>query len=196
MVLLWFNFPLHLRALHTQDDISFASPLHSVHMKYKIRAVTWSFMEHLQRRFYIFTLLHYFTLHLHIHILYTLGFATFSTFTLQHFTCSLRYFLLFTFSLLSDPSFHYVSIFFSFHWDSISHTIPRQNKTKRLNFICTWRLMVVWAVRLPWRFQTAPCLPSSACNIFTISLRPLLVFYILAKTTFTSPSVFSSLSWG
>ncbi len=33
MVLLWIKFPLHLHALHTQDDISFASPLHSVHMK-------------------------------------------------------------------------------------------------------------------------------------------------------------------
>ncbi len=146
MVLLRLKFPLHLRALRTQDDISFASPLHSVHMKNKIRAVTWSFIQSIyQRRFYIFTLFHPSPTHSYIihirfcvtsHIYFTALLLFFALlFCFLHFLCFLIH--------------HYISLhFLALHWDSISYTFSRQTKQKKLNFICTWWLMVVWAVRL------------------------------------------------
>ena len=168
MILLWFSFPPHLRALHTQDDISFASPLHSVHMKNKIRAVTWSFIQSIyQRRFYIFTLFYPSPTHSYIiHIRFCDTSHIYIPAFYMFFALLFAFYIFFAFWSIITFHLHFLSL----HWDSISYTFSRQDKTKRLNFICPWRLMVVWAVRLPCLFQTAPCLPSSACNIFTISL--------------------------
>ena len=140
MVLLRLKFPLHLRALRTQDDISFASPLHSVHMKNKIRAVTWSFIQSIyQRRFYIFTLFypsptHSYIIHIRFcvtsHIYFTALLLFFALlFCFLHFLCFLIH--------------HYIFL----HWVSMYIHIFQTNKHKKLNFICTWWLMVVWAVR-------------------------------------------------
>ncbi len=148
MVHLRLNFPLHLHALRTQDDITFASPLHSVHMKNKIRAVTWSFIQSIyQRRFYIFTLFypsptHSYIIHIRFcftsHIFFTaftlvlwatFYFLLFLDLLIHHYIFLLFIFITFYFLLFLDFLIrHYIFL----HWDYMFIHIFQTNETKNL----------------------------------------------------------------
>ncbi len=128
MVRLRLNFPLHLHALRTQEDITFASPLHSVHMKNKMRAVTWSFIQSIyQRRFYIFTLFYPSPTHMYIIHIRHIRFC----FTLHIFFTALLLFFALLFTFYFFLTFWSI-ITFSYTEIPCTYTFSRQTNTKNL----------------------------------------------------------------
>ncbi len=90
-----FSAPSLFMLCRTKDDITSAAPLPAAHMKNKIMAVTYSFIQSTYS--HDCTLLHY-PHHLHIRILYIYGFALLHTF---FFTA----FLLLSFTTFTSPCF-------------------------------------------------------------------------------------------
>ena len=119
----------------------------------------------------IFQFLQYFTLHLHIHTLHIFRFwhvlhLYTTAFYMSFFTFSFHIFLALCY--IFPLHFHFISMRLHF-----SYTLGQQQDLK-LNFYIyltvDGSVSCGCPVLLPCHFQAAPCLPSSACNIFIISL--------------------------
>ncbi len=145
MVLLRLKIPL-ISVLFAPRT-TFHSPLLSTPFtwKNKIRAVTWSFIQSIyQRQFYVFTLFYPSPTHLYIiHIRFCV--TSHIPFTAFLLFFALLFAFYFFFAFWSIITLHYIFL----HYTEIpfaTHFPDKQNK--KLNFICTWWLMVVWAVWL------------------------------------------------
>ena len=96
MILLWFRFPPHLRALH---KTTFHSPLLASPFTWKNKITAVNMFSSRAYITSIFQILQYFTLHLHIHTIHIYRFRHFLIFTFRHFTFSIFLALCFSFSI-------------------------------------------------------------------------------------------------